>query len=532
MTLALAIGLGMAAPADAQQTSSRRNTANEKVARASWRPVQAATAPQLDDDEDADLAPRKAKGRVSVIRQASGYHEAPAVPASNATVMDQPIVQDSYPMDGQIVLGPVMDGSIACDGLPGGSCGCADASCDGIGCDAIGSCNSCGPAGCGELIGGNAWRPCATLCLPTDGWFSAEYLGWTQDGMYLPPLVTSNVGTGIARADAGILGRASTVTLFGGNEILDDGFNGARLRFGVWLDRCHKFGVGGELFRIGEETESFSRTSTGDPILARPFFNTTTGLNDSELVAFPGVVSGTVAVNAASELQGWGVHVRRLGCTDQGCTNGFFCGCPSHFCRRTEGLLGIRGLQLDERVGIRENLVGTAGEQFVINDNFSTRNQFTGIDLGWRQRNVRGFWTMDFGVRIALGTTSQSVTINGDTVITDPNGVPNTPQTFNGGLLAQRTNSGTFKRDDFSVVPELEATLGYQLTDNLRLTLGYTFLYWSSVVRPGQHIPTDLNPNLLPPETDPFTGALRPAFAFDTTDYWAQGINVGGEYRW
>jgi hypothetical protein len=42
----------------------------------------------------------------------------------------------------------------------------------------------------------------------------------------------------------------------------------------------------------------------------------------------------------------------------------------------------------------------------------------------------------------------------------------------------------------------------------------------------------DINPNLLPPVANPTTGTNRPGFAFDTTDYWAQGINLGGEYRW
>ena len=62
--------------------------------------------------------------------------------------------------------------------------------------------------------------------------------------------------------------------------------------------------------------------------------------------------------------------------------------------------------------------------------------------------------------------------------------------------------------------------------------VGYTGIYWSNVVRPGHHISRDVNPNLIPPVQQPVTGAKRPAFAFDTTDYWIQGISLGGEYRW
>ncbi len=124
---------------------------------------------------------------------------------------------------------------------------------------------------------------------------SLEYLGWWQDGMQLPPLVTTSVDPEVPREEAGVLTSPSTRILVGGN-VLTDGFNGGRLRFGVWLDRCHTWAVGAEFFRLGRESQGFSATSTGTPILARPFFNTQTGLDDAELVAYPGVLTGTVGV--------------------------------------------------------------------------------------------------------------------------------------------------------------------------------------------------------------------------------------------
>ena len=470
----------------------------------------------------------------------------------------------TYPLDGQVNLAPVhnggCDGGASCGCSTGASCGveagcgieavcdggCAVGGCDSIGgcttggCDSIGGCSgggcktSCGGgcSMCGELASPEAWRPCITLRLPQDGWFSAEYLTWWQDGLRLPPLVTTS-SPGTDRAAAGVLGQGTTQTLFGGNDILEDSFEGVRLRFGIWLDRCHSWGVGGEYFNIGQETESFSQTSTGDPILTRPFFNTQTGLNDSELVAFPGIVSGNVSVRASSELTGGGFHFRRLRCCQEGCKSWLFCGCKGHFCSRSETLLGYRYLQLDEDVRITENLVSTDPLNpgtFDIVDSFDTRNQFNGIDLGWKYRMTRGYWTFDATMRLAFGNTRQTVRIDGQTVLNDPANPP--PATLQGGLLAQTSNIGTFRQNEFSVLPEFRANIGYQLTDHLRATFGYTFLYWSNVVRPGDHIDTDLNPNLLPPAADPFVGVQRPNFAFDTTDYWAQGLSYGLEYRW
>ena len=386
---------------------------------------------------------------------------------------------------------------------------------------------------CGELVSAEAWRTAITLKLPQDGWLQVEAIHWWQDGLSLPPLVTTNDGANIAQGDAGVLGRSTTRTLFGGNSVLDDSTDGIRVRFGTWLDRCHSWGVGGEYFSLGEESEEFTSTSPGSPVLARPFFNTETGLNDSELVAFPDVVAGTVTARATSELRGGGFHFRRLRCCQEGCKSWLFCGCNGHFCSRSETLVGYRFMQLDESVTINEDLVsvipGSPGT-FDITDSFSTRNQFNGLDLGWKHRVTRGYWTYDASLRLAFGNTRQLVRIDGSTTINDPTNPPETTDV--GGLLTQTSNIGVFKQNEFSVIPEFNVNIGYQLTDHLRATAGYTFIYWSNVVRPGDQIDLDLNPNLLPPQADSPVGINRPEFTFRTTDYWVQGLSYGLEYRW
>ena len=77
-------------------------------------------------------------------------------------------------------------------------------------------------------------------------------------------------------------------------------------------------------------------------------------------------------------------------------------------------------------------------------------------------------------------------------------------------MLALRTNSGRHDRNVFCVVPELGATVGYQVTRRLKATVGYTFIYWSRVARPGDHIDLDITPDLLPPELDPVEGDRTP----------------------
>ncbi len=549
----------------AAQTQSSRNTSSrssESSARATWSPTRggstasnnnstrASTRPMVSVPVEDAVAPRPsstsqrraATGKVKTgnVRTVGHNHGIPVPDDESLSIVD-----GSYheTMDGQVMLSPMHDGAVygggygdgSCDSM--GGCGCGEMACGG-GCDSMGSCGGCGSAGCstcGELITGRAWRPCLTLCVPQNGWFSAEYLNWYQDGMDLPPLVTTHNGNPLPnQQDAGVIGRGGQV-IFGGNDVLTDSFDGFRLRGGVWLDKCHTWGIGGEYFQIGEETESFSRTSSGSTILARPFFNINPAdgpaRQDAELVAFPNVVAGTITSEATSQLRGAGIHLRRMFDCDQGCSSGLFCGCPGHFCTRQEVLVGYRYMDLEESLFEREILRGLdPAANFDIFDRFETRNQFNGVDLGWAYKKTRGYWTFDSLLRLAVGSTNQTVTINGGTTISGVAGQPT--ESFVGGLRAQRTNIDTYEQDQFTVIPELNLNLGYQLTDHFRATVGYTFIYWSNVVRPGDHIDYDINPALLPPEQVPFTGAERPGFEFDTTDYWAQGISIGGEFRW
>jgi hypothetical protein len=128
-------------------------------------------------------------------------------------------------------------------------------------------------------------------------------------------------------------------------------------------------------------------------------------------------------------------------------------------------------------------------------------------------------------MKLGLGNSHCRVVVDGMTTTTAPNGGGTT--TAIGGLLAQRTNIGTYEQNHFAVIPELGITLGYDLTRRLRATFGYSFLYWNRVARPGSLLDTSVSQ--LPPE-DP-TGARRPAFAFSTREFWAQGMNAGLEYR-
>lgn len=383
-------------------------------------------------------------------------------------------------------------------------------------CGGFGSgCPTCAPAAPG-------------LHYPDLYWVSAESLFWWTKGMRTPPLVTTGT-IGTLEGDAGVLGFPGTRVLYGGDDLFSDDRLGARFQAGFWLDRCHRLGVEGDYWYLGDESANYRAQSAGNPILSRPFINAANNTQDAELVAFPNILRGAVAVDSFTEIHSAGVRaVLNLGC--RAVPVG---GVPPGRCGSNwDVMVGYRYSSLQEGLAITEDLVSLRPQpddgEFDIVDDFRTSNHFHGIDLGIRWRYYRVRWTYEFLARVALGNTLQEVAINGQTIAT-AGGVSNTGV---GGLLAQATNIGRQTRNEFSTIPEFGFRGYFQVTDRLQFSLGYSVIYWNDVVRPGDQIDFLVNPNLLPPPTLPLPGPARPAFTFADSSFWAQGITLGMNFQW
>ena len=372
--------------------------------------------------------------------------------------------------------------------------------------------------------------PCESPCLPAAEviasepasrlWVGADYLLWQVRGDSLPPLVTTSP-PGTPQAQAGVLSAPGTTVLFGNSRVNDDGRSGWQVRGGLWLDCEQKLAVEANFFLLEQVGAGLDTTSNGTPILARPFFNTELGRPDAELIAFPGLLTGRVSVAETSSLLGTGAWLRCNLC----------CGC-NHW---VDGVIGYRYLRLRDRLTITENLVSTdpasattpLGTTLNVLDRFETTNQFHGVDLGLAGEVQRGALALEWFTRLAVGVNTGDVATGGASAFAVPGSAPTVQP---GGLLALGSNSGRFSKDRVGLVPEAGLRLGYQITPWLRGSVGYTFLYWTDVVRPGTQIDTAVNPNLLPPAVP--GGASRPAPRVgDTTDLWAHGLSLGLELR-
>jgi len=362
-------------------------------------------------------------------------------------------------------------------------------------------------------------------------WVSAEYLLWWTKSDHAPPLVT--VGP---PGSFGVLGAPGTTVAFGGSEIEHPVHHGGRFTVGGWLNECQTKGFEADYFFLGRNTEHFFIGSTGAPgtgVIARPFFDVFLGAPNAQILAFPDFISGSIDIAHHQSLQGAEANaICNL------CCCGHCDGCGGYNGHRVDLLAGFRWQELHEDITIREN--ATLTNPFLaefsgftsagVFDRFETRNNFYGGQIGLRGEWWRGRLFANARGTVALGGTDQHVRISGATVVNLPDG---TTATLPGGLLALPTNIGDYRRDRFSVVPEVRLNIGYQVTQHLRAFVGYTFLYWTQVVRPGEQIDVAVNSTQVPTSvlSGPLTGPARPAFNFRQSDFWAQGLNLGLEFR-
>jgi len=363
---------------------------------------------------------------------------------------------------------------------------------------------------------------------PNRFYASGEWLLWWTRGFHLPPLVTTASPFDPERT-RGALGSGSTQLLFGDNTTSTGPTSGARFTLGYNLDPCGLCAIEGSFFFL---TRKNNDASFSNDVLARPFFNLNEGHEDRELTTSPALLpgdvfkaAGTIHVDTSSRFLGAEANVRKLWCCSDNCL--------------VTALVGFRYLHLNESLNINENFVVMkdipnvppsvpifAGDQISVFDSFSTHNNFYGGQIGATAEWQLGRWTVMSTAKIALGATVQSVDIDGGQQILSKNG---NVQNFTGGLLAVSSNIGHHTQSRLAFVPELGVKVGYNVRENIRVFVGYDFLFWSSVLRPGDQIDRVLDLNLVPNSGGPFPTAsqVRPVVPFQTSSFWAQGVNAG-----
>jgi hypothetical protein len=326
------------------------------------------------------------------------------------------------------------------------------------------------------------------------------------------PIVTT--GPASQGANAGNLGMPGTTSL---DSPLNTGLAGGFGLFaGGWFTADHTIGMDGSFFILAKQTAGFSvvdRSGVGNLVINEPV----SGAPFITQVSAPGIESGGVFVDASTRFGGGDINLLY----NLHRANGW-----------TINLLGgYRFMELDESLTITANsnlFVTTTytdnmgnvlayappGSSVTVIDQFGTRNQFNAGQIGTEfQYQLRRLF-IGGTAKLAIGDTHEVVSINGNTTVFPVNA---TPVFLAGGNYAT-LQIGRYATDRFALAPIAQLKLGYQFTTCIRGQLGYSFLYLSNVLRPGNQID---NTN---------DGALHPLVPMASSSFWAQGLTFSLQF--
>jgi hypothetical protein len=355
-------------------------------------------------------------------------------------------------------------------------------------------------------------------------WFRTQYLQWWVKNAPLPVLLTTDPSNG-ATPTAGGFGDPSTQVVLGGHHVDFDSAPGLRGELGIAL--CEDVALEGGGFVLSTERRTLGAASNaaGSPFLFRPFVNAeTNNVNAGGMVSLPGLVAGSFT--ASSQTQLWGVdpHVYSRAYDSGGCRLGW--------------IAGFRYIGLQEELELRDSrtLLGAGGffegkatlpgDRLGILDQFRTHNAFYGGQIGARGEMQMGCWVLTADVRLGIGAMDELSTALGSTTYY-PVG---SSQSFiaPGGLLAPPSNNANRNTTDFTLVPEVSLSAGYEVTKHVSLSFGYDFLYIGRVVRPGDQVPVVLSASQIATSPSFVNGSTTtiPQPMSNRTDFWAQGVHA------
>ena len=354
------------------------------------------------------------------------------------------------------------------------------------------------------------------------------------------PLITTS-----SPVAQGILGRPTTSVLFGADE---EGFgvvSGFRVTTGAWFDSNARVGLELSGFVMEQQASIFDAVSSarGVPTFARPYVDSTTGQQVSFLAAFPELAAGTI--NALSETQVWGSEGNVL--------MNMYRSRPTSYSGWTiNSLLGFRYVQVEEQLAIASgshvlpgNSIPFAGLFLVgpavvgVSDSFLARNEFYGGNFGLQTQFRSGRFLFGMNSKLGVGNMHSRLDVNGSSTLTTGRAIADGTTQFNatsvqGGLFANSGNIGRYIRDEFVVIPELNLSLGCQLTSYLSTNIGYNLLYIPDIVRPGQQFGPAVNSSLVPTSfaygQSGFNPVARPTL--ETSEFYLHGLSFSMTFQY
>jgi hypothetical protein len=359
-----------------------------------------------------------------------------------------------------------------------------------------------------------------------NNWAGIDYLLWFVKSAPLPiPLVNTTIGPeDLANSPAaGGIDDPLATTLLGRKTIDFGARSGIRVWGGRWFDSCQETGIESNTYYLPSVSQQFFITggtgANGLPNVTVPF-RSVGGFVIGETSAViggifnGGVVTGIVAEKMSSQL--WGSDTDLL-------LNIW----KAEFWR-LDAIAGVKYAQLYETLEFQTS-VRTApfGET---SDRFRTTNDFYGGEVGTKITAQLDRWGVMLTGKVGVGENEQKLDISGFSIAPQNFGGAASP----GGLFALASNIGETTRGRMAVIPQVNGRVSYEFNCHVQGYFGYDFMYWSHVLRPGNEIDRNINPNLAPVfgGSAAGAGALAPARREQETSFWAHGLTLGLTVAW
>jgi hypothetical protein len=286
---------------------------------------------------------------------------------------------------------------------------------------------------------------------------------------------------------------SATGPLLYGNERINSPLKaGFSLNGGLWLNEEHTRGVDASFLAVSGFGSNSVIFPDGDPPLVLPAGGFAFPLNDMSRGYGGAFQAGLSTTFTTADVN----YRQNLYCTGN---------------TRLDALVGYRFAHLGDDYEVYGKRLGPDGEIVRFRDEAHTRTNFHGGQIGLAGEARSDRWFVTGSGKIAFGESYSDAEFEGKFRL---NG---TVAPF--GLYARPGLRGTTSASQFAVMPAAAVTLGRQLGDHARVSVGYTFLYLNRVAR----------------GPDVFATALTPALVrsdVETTDVWLQSVNLSFELRY
>ncbi|MBS0616276.1 MAG: BBP7 family outer membrane beta-barrel protein [Verrucomicrobia bacterium] len=381
----------------------------------------------------------------------------------------------------------------------------------------------------------------------------ADYLAWFSKKNPLPvPLVTS------ASFDddiPGAIGQPHTRVLRGKEDIGMGWMQGFEVRGKSWIHQKAGFEAAYFLLpKVHEKKTTKTSGQVGSRNLAVPIFDVTgvfglNGVPGETIFILPGPIFGSPFFS--------GVFNIDLSSQFQGAELSGLYALKSQPRYAFEWIWGLRWFQLEESLKFRVSTVRVPNSSDPFNasqfiDRFHTTNNFVGGQMGLKGQYKWGRWQLEGVVKGALGASIEELKIHGSsktitgTVWFLTSGTAG--ETLPGGIFAQPSNIGTHHKTLFAYAVETRLNNSIEITKNWSIDIGYTFLWISKVLRPGNQIDRKINSTRTaladasrattgtgtgpvsfgtPASAPAPEGKSAPKVHFKQSSFWEQGLNVG-----